>query len=162
MSTGLGSYCPAPCASIVLFDMDDVADCSICLAEHVATTALESAYGATPPELPAAAPVGAAASCQKQLASAATGLSSKWAGAQKSCEKDNSTGKNAPAIDCATDPKGKIGKAKDSAEAKVAKCTTFTGLAGCAAGAPDSATVSQCIEDSLDDVVAAYPGVAYP
>ena len=162
VTTGLGSYCPAPCASIVLFDMDDVADCSICLAEHVVTTALESAYGTTPPATPAAVPAGDSAACQKQLGSAATGLASKWASALKGCEKNNASGKNSPPVDCATDPGDKIAKAKSSAAKKVDKCTSFAGIEGCAQGAADNAAAALCIEDALEDVVTAYPGVAYP
>jgi len=162
VTTGLGSYCPVPCASIVLYDMDDVADCSICLAEHVVTTALESAYGTVPPELPAAVPAGDSAACQKQLGLAATTLGSKWAAALKSCEKDNSRGKNSPAVDCSTDPKGKIASAKAAAFKKVDKCETYVGIEGCAVGAVDNAALEQCIEDALEDEVTAYPSVAYP
>jgi hypothetical protein len=45
---------------------------------------------------------------------------------------------------------------------KVDKCTTFAGIEGCVVGAADNAAVSQCIEDALEDVVTAYPAVAYP
>ncbi|MFN2425510.1 MAG: hypothetical protein ABR587_03580 [Candidatus Binatia bacterium] len=161
-TTGLGTYCPVPCAGIVLFDMDDVADCSICLAESVVTTALDSAYGITPPEVPAAVPAGDSAACQKQLGSAATTLAAKWAAALKSCEKNNASGKNSPAVDCSADPKGKIASAKAAAFKKVDKCESYVGIEGCADGAVDNAALEQCIEDRLEDEVAAYPTVSYP
>jgi hypothetical protein len=161
-SIGLGSYCPTPCANIVLFDMDDVADCAICQADAVADAALESAYGVVPPAVPAAVPAGAPAACQKNLASAATGLATKWPSALKSCEKDNASGKNTPAVDCSTDPKDKIAKAQASAAGKVDKCTAFTGIVGCADGAADNAAAYQCIEDALGAAVPPSVSVAYP
>lgn len=162
MTTGLGSYCPAPCAAIVLFDMDDVADCSICLAESVVDAALGAAYGTTPPLEPAAVPAGDAAKCQKQLGSAATTLAQKWSAALASCEKDNASGKTTPAADCSADPKDKIAKAKSSAARKVAKCESYDGIEGCAGTAVDNAALSLCIEDALEDVVTAIPAIAYP
>jgi hypothetical protein len=162
MTTGLGSFCPAPCASILLLEMTDVADCSICLAENVIDDALESAYGTVPPTTPASVPAGAPASCQKQLGSAATTLAQKWASALSSCAKDNASGKTSPAVDCATDPKGKIAKAKESAAKKVAKCQNDTGIEGCAATAADNAALSLCMENALEDGVTAYPTIAYP
>ncbi len=162
MTTGLGSYCPAPCATIVLFDLDDVADCSICLAESVVDAALESAYGTAPPLEPAAVPAGDPAKCQKQLGIAATTLAQKWSSALAGCEKDNASGKNSPPVDCQTDPKGKIAKAKASSAKKVGKCLSYDGIEGCAETAVDNAALSLCIENALDDLAATYPTVAYP
>lgn len=161
-SIGLGSYCPVPCASIVLFDLGDVADCSICLAEAVGDAALSAAYGATPPMLPDGAPIGPASACLTQIGIATTGLASKWSGELLRCEAANASGKNDPPADCAADPKGKIAKAQASAEARVGKCSTFSGLDGCAAGAGDASEAYQCIEDTLGEVVPSYPEVAYP
>ncbi|MFN2378219.1 MAG: multiheme c-type cytochrome [Candidatus Binatia bacterium] len=161
-SIGLGSYCPAPCASVVLFDMDDVADCAVCQADAVASAALESAYGVVPPALPAAVVGSAPAACQKKLGNAATTLANKWAAALHACEKSNASGKTTPAVDCSTDPKGKIASAQDSAAGKVDKCTDFTVIEGCAAGALDNAALYQCIEDALGATVPASVSVAYP
>lgn len=161
-SVGLGSYCPAPCAAIVLFDLDDVSDCSICLAEDLSDTALVSAYGTTPPTTPATVPDGDSASCQKNLAKASTGLAIKWASAWMRCESDNFSGKNDPAIDCTTDPKGKIAKAQESAAKRVDKCATLVGLGGCADGAANNAAAYQCIEDAIEPVIPVYAEVAYP
>ena len=161
-SVGLGSYCPVPCASIVLFDLDDAADCSICLSESVANAALDAAYGATPPSVPVAAGGGPPASCQKNLGTAATKLASTWAKTLMRCEASNAAGKNVPLLDCSTDPQGKIGKAKDKASGQVDGCTSFASLDGCADGAIDNAAAYQCIEDAIGEVVPAYPAVAYP
>lgn len=161
-SLGLGSYCPAPCATILLTSIDDVADCAICQAEAVADAALESAYGTVPPAIPAAVPAGASASCQKNLASAATSLATKWPSTLSKCEKDNASGKNSPAVVCSSDPSGKIQSTQDSAAGKVGKCTDFAGIDGCAAGAPSNTAAYQCIEDAVGAVVPSLVSVAYP
>ena len=44
-SLGHGTSCPVPCASITLFDMSDLADCTVCLADALDGEALEAAYG---------------------------------------------------------------------------------------------------------------------
>jgi hypothetical protein len=159
-SLGLGSYCPAPCAGIVLFKMSDVGDCAICLSQKVATAALEAAYGVAPPVVPDTVPFGAPGACQKSIGSAATRLASSWAKTLLKCEGANSSGKNDPPLDCATSEK--ISQAQDSAASLVGACTSDTGIEGCAATTADNAALYQCIEDAIGAVVPAYPAVAYP
>jgi len=161
-SVGLGSYCPVPCASILLFDFSDVADCAVCMSETVANAALEAAYGVTPPATPDTVPAGPGRTCQAYLASASSRLSSAWASTLMRCEGANSSGKNDPVLDCSTDPSGKITKAQISALARVDSCTSFSGIEGCAATAVDNASAYQCIEDAIGEVVPNYPAVAYP
>lgn len=161
-SIGLGSYCPAPCSTITLFDLDDVAECTICVAEHLSNETLSASYGTTPPTTPDAVPFGAAADCQKEVGKASGKLATKWASILMKCESDNSRGKNVPELDCATDPSGKIGKAKTSEQSSVNKCTDYTGIEGCAATAANNAALSQCLEDSMDAPVTIFPAVAYP
>ncbi len=161
-SIGLGSYCPAPCASVVLHDLDNVADCAICMAEAVADTALDSAYGVTPPVTPDTVPFGPAQDCQKNLGGASLQLASVWASTLLKCESANSSGKNDPVLDCSTDPSGRIDSAKAAAAARVDDCTSFNGIEGCAVGAVDNTAAYQCIEDAIGDVAPVYPLVAYP
>jgi hypothetical protein len=160
-SVGLGSHCPAPCAGVVLYDVDDAADCALCLAETLAGSALESAYGTTPPLTPGMAPA-EALDCQRNLATGASLLAIKWTSARLLCARDNASGRNDPPVDCTADPKGKVGKAKAAALAKIAKCSSFTGLAGCADGAADAAAAAQCVENAVGAKVTTYLGAAFP
>jgi len=161
-SIGLGSYCPAPCSTVALFDLSDVASCAICLSEAVADTALSSAYGVAPPEVPDNVDFGAPAQCQRNLADAATRLAASWTRTLTRCEAGNANGTNVPPLDCSSDPTGKIAAAQDSAAARVDHCESFTSIEGCADGAADNAAAYQCIEDALGAVVPAFAEVAYP
>lgn len=159
-SLGLGNYCPAPCASILLFDMNDVGDCAICLSEKVAAATLEAAYGTTPPTLPGSVPLGPPKDCQLAIGSAATKLASSWAQTLLKCEGANVSGKNDPPLDCSLS--SKIAKSQESAASRIDACTAYTGIEGCAEGAPDNAAVYQCVEDAIGAVVTSYPELAYP
>lgn len=161
-SIGLGTYCPTPCANVVLFDLGDVADCAICLSEAISDTTLGAAYGVTPPLIPDTVPFGAAQDCQKSMGSAATRLASTWSSTLLKCEAANASGKNVPPLDCSTDPSGKITKAKSTAADRVGKCTSTSGIEGCAQTGMTNAEHAQCIEDAIGGVVPAYPAVAYP
>ncbi len=159
-SLGHTAACPVPCSGIVLFDLDDLASCSVCLADALGDAALEASYGAEPPSLPGTVP-SSARSCQRQLDRAASGLATGWTKALGQCEADNASGKNNPALDCDTDPQGKIGKAKDKAASKVDRCKDFAGIAGCAT-AGDAAGVAACIEAAAEALVGPYTEVTYP
>jgi hypothetical protein len=161
-SLGLGSYCPSPCASVVLFDLGDIADCSICLSEAVADAALEAAYGTLPPTVPGSVSFGATQDCQEAFGRAAARLASTWASTLLKCEGANASGKNDPPVDCSLDPSGKITRAQDSAADRVDSCTAYAGIEGCAETPGDNAAKYQCLEDAIGDVVPAYPEVAYP
>ncbi len=73
ISLGHGTSCPVPCSAITLFAMSDLASCAVCMADAVNGTALEAAYGARLPDLPAEVPT-TAKSCQKSLGKAASAL----------------------------------------------------------------------------------------
>ena len=134
--------------------------CSVCVADSVVAASLGSAWGIVPPEVPGAAPLGAAAECQKNLGDAAVKLGSSWASAGSKCEAANASGRNDPPLDCTADPK--IASAQDSAAARIEKCSTFSGLDGCAASAVDPVVVYQCVEDTLAAVMPAWTAVPYP
>ena len=159
-SLGHGSTCPAPCASLALFDLSDLATCGMCLSDALVAQALDAAYGTTPPGLPAAVPA-AALSCQKRLGKTASTLASKWSDALLRCEQDNAKGDNVPPLDCALDPEGRIADAQASAASKVAKCTDFTGIAGCATNG-SAALVSACVETAVGSAVGPFTQGAYP
>jgi hypothetical protein len=156
-SLGHGTSCPAPCAEVTLFDIADLADCTLCLGEALGGAALEGAYGAAPPSLPKTAPQ-SAASCRAELAKAASGLAADLASALARCEKRNAAGKR-PTADCAQDPA--LTAASDAAARRLARCESFAGLEGCAE-AGDVQGALACLEDLLDEPAAGYVGAFYP
>jgi hypothetical protein len=158
ISLGHGNVCPVPCATTILYDMEDLADCSICTAAAVNTAALGGAYGSQVPDLPASVPP-AARACQKQLGKAASILAVGWTRALAKCEQRNASGKNNPPADCGNDPK--VAKALDKAAKRVALCDDFAGLAGCG-GAGDAVAVAACLEDAVGAVVPAVVEVPFP
>jgi hypothetical protein len=156
-SLGHGTSCPVPCASVTLFDVGDVADCTACLAEALDGAALEAAWGSAPPAVPGTTP-GAAANCQAHLADAAAGLAVGWTKALAKCEKKNASGKQPP-VDCAQDPG--VAKALEKARREIARCESFAGLEGCAE-AGDVDGVLACFEDALLVPATGYVGAVYP
>ena len=156
LSLGHGTSCPQPCASITLFEIDDLADCSVCLADALDGAALEAAWGAAPPELPDKTPA-SAASCQEHLAKAAQGLAAGWTKALAKCER-KSAGQDPPA-DCAADPG--VAKAQDKARREIEGCTSFSGLSGCAE-AGDVDGVLACMSEALEVPATGYVGASYP
>jgi Cytochrome c554 and c-prime len=157
---GHAAVCPPPCSSVILFDMNDLASCAVCMAKALDDTALDAAYGATPPVVPGTLPSGAQ-SCQRSLSKAAAGLALGWSRALDRCELANANGKNVPPLDCATDPDGQIAKAQAKAGAKIATCGDFSGLAGCATSG-DAAGTQACMESAIGGLVPGVTGVAYP
>jgi hypothetical protein len=159
-SLGHGSTCPAPCGSLALFDLNDLATCGLCLSDALVDEALDAAYGTTPPALPTTVPA-AALSCQKRLGKTASTLASKWSDALLRCEQDNARGENVPPLDCTLDPEGRIASAQAGAAEKVARCTDFTGIGGCATNG-SAALVSSCIETAIGTAVGPSTQGAYP
>ncbi len=157
-SLGHGGACPAPCANVVLFDMDDLATCSMCLADELSASALSSAYGATPPALPAALSSTVLA-CQRSVDKAGDLLARGWATALAKCEDGVASG--GPPVDCSTDPGGRIAKAQDRAQNQVERCTSFAGIPGCATSGNVTA-VQACFESAVGATVEPYTEVAYP
>jgi hypothetical protein len=145
---------------VILFDTSDLASCAVCMAEALDGAALDAAYGATPPLVPATLP-SSAQSCQKALANAAGTLALGWSRALDKCELANALGKNVPVVDCTTDPDGQIAQAQLKAGAKIASCDDFSGLAGCAIGGTAPSTQT-CMENAIGEVVEEYTGVAFP
>jgi hypothetical protein len=161
VTLGHGRVCPVPCPTLVLFDMNDLASCGICMTERLSGDALEAAYGARlPDEVPDPVP-GTAVSCQRALDSAADELASGWPKALSDCELANRTGKNAPPVDCATDPDGKIAASQEKAARKINSCDDFSGIAGCAAGG-DAASTRACMEAVVGAIAPAFVEVPYP
>jgi hypothetical protein len=161
ISVGHGPVCPVPCASQNLFDMTETATCSLCMTDALYASTFDAAYGVAPPSLPGTAPAGDAGKCQQNVVKAALGLAAGWSKALVRCEDANASGKNNPALDCSTDPGGRIAKAVAKANKRIDKCTDFTGLAGCAASGTAAATKA-CAEAAIADVVDDFTKVAYP
>jgi hypothetical protein len=159
-SLGHGGACPAPCAGIVLFDMSDLASCAICLGDAFSGEALEAAYGVQPPTLPSTVP-STARMCQKALDKDAATLAKGWSGALARCEDRNASGRTVPAVDCTTDPEGRIAAAKAKAAKRLDRCGSFTGLAGCATSG-NAAAVQTCFEAAVGGGVGPYTKGAYP
>jgi hypothetical protein len=144
----------------VLFDIADVASCSVCMAKAVTSETLNAAYGFRPPSVPTTVAT-AALKCQKTLAKAAGGLTAGWTRALASCEDANARGINVPPLDCATDPAGGIARAKAKSASRVATCDSFASLGGCAtSGTPGGTTA--CFESAIGAIVPRYTGVPYP
>jgi hypothetical protein len=160
ITLGHGPACPVPCATTVLFDMDGLSSCAVCVARAFGDATLAAAYGVSPPTLPPAVS-GDPAACQAAVSKAATGLGSSWTAAVGRCEEANKTGANTPPADCATDPDGKIAAARGKAERTIARCRDFTGLAGCPATGTVAGT-QQCVEDAVEAQVSGFVGVAFP
>ncbi len=161
ISLGHGPVCPVPCASQNNFDMTETATCSSCMTDALYAAALDAGYGVSPPSVPGTAPAGAAGKCQARVAKAAVRLAADWTKALVRCEDANASGKNNPAVDCSTDPDGRIGKAVAKANKGIDKCTDFTGLSGCAATGTAVGTKA-CVEAAVADVVDDFTKVAYP
>ncbi|MGH7790660.1 MAG: hypothetical protein ACRERC_27615 [Candidatus Binatia bacterium] len=159
-SIGHAGTCPAPCAHLVLFDLDDLATCNLCLAGALGNEALEAAYGFTPPALPATLPFTAVA-CQSSLDKAAGGLADGWSKVLSKCEQANAFGKNIPPANCTADPSGGIANAKARAASKIAQCDSFAGIPGCATSG-SAAAVQTCIETAVGTSVEPFLEGAYP
>jgi hypothetical protein len=144
---------------LALFEMSALAACTQCLTESLNGAALEAAYGVLPPALPAT--IGGSLACQNSLDKAGSLLADRWAKGLAHCENRNANGSNVPALDCSTDPDGRIAAAKAAAGRKVDACADFSGIAGCATEAT-AAAVKACFETAVGDVVDDYTRGAYP
>ncbi len=160
ITLGHGTSCPVPCATTVLFDISDVAACSVCMTQALEGESLNAAYGFRPPAVPGTIST-SALTCQKTLAKAASGLTAGWTRALASCEDANARGVNLPALDCATDPDGGIARAKAKSASRVASCDDFAGLAGCATSGT-AAGVTACFESAIGPIAPRQTGVPYP
>mgnify|MGYP003694269821 CR=1 FL=1 len=160
ITLGHGTSCPVPCATTVLFDISDVAACSVCMTQALDGESLNAAYGFRPPAVPGTIST-SALTCQKVLAKAASGLTAGWTRALASCEDANARGVNLPALDCATDPNGGIARAKAKSASRVASCDDFAGLAGCATSGT-AAGVTACFESAIGPIAPRHTGVPYP
>ena len=131
--------------------MSDVASCSQCLATATADAGLEAVYAVIPDDVPSTAPSGDPSNCLRRVGKATRKLTGQWVKHVTRCERDNATGRNQPAIDCSTDPGGKIAAAQAKTAVRIGKCTDFTGLPGCASSG-DAAMTTDCITAALDTV----------
>ena len=108
ITLGHGTSCPVPCATTVLFDISDVAACSVCMTQALEGESLNAAYGFRPPAVPGTIST-SALTCQKVLAKAASGL--RLAGLVRLPAARTPTPAGEPAgPDCATDPNGGIAR----------------------------------------------------
>jgi len=154
-SLGHPGWCPAPCAGELLFDASDLADCNRCLADQLVGAAMESAYGVTPPSLPAASGPGTPDVCQRALASASTSLSWRWTKELARCEKKKLKNTGGGPLDCNTDPEGRIARAAAKSARRIVKRCDDTGvLPGCASG-NDAAAAAACVEAAVSDLAPA-------
>jgi hypothetical protein len=80
-----------------VFDMADLASCSVCMAGALGDSALDAGYGAMPPFSPAAVP----AKCQSAVAKAAKKLAEDWTRALARCVEFSGLGGCAAAGDIA-------------------------------------------------------------
>jgi hypothetical protein len=156
VSLGHGTSCPAPCAPITLYDLADLAECTLCLANELDGAALEAAFGARPPALPGELPAGAAP-CQAAMTGAATGLAAATTAALARCEKANAAG--GTPVDCSADPA--LAAAGERARRRIARCDDLSPLEGCAE-AGDAGGALACLEDALAEPAAGYVGAVYP
>ena len=149
VSLGHGTSCPVPCASITLFDLGDLAECTICVAGALNGAALEAAYGDRPPALPDALP-SSAARCQAGLAAGAAGLATKLPPAYARC------------LAKGEDPAACTGaeRAVDGARRAVARCADSSAIPGCGAddGGPDEA----CLFDAVAEAALGSARVTRP
>ncbi len=160
ITLGHGNSCPVPCATSVLFDMSDVAACSVCIAKALTADTLNAAYGFRPPALPATL-TPSALKCQKTLGKAAGGLTAGWTRGLTSCEDANARGVNVPPLDCSTDPDGDVAQAQAKAASRIAGCDSLAGIPGCATNGTPAATAA-CFESAVGPMAPRYAGVAYP
>jgi hypothetical protein len=149
VSLGHGTSCPVPCASITLFDLGDLADCTVCLADALDGDALEAAYGDRPPALPDKLPA-SAAQCQVAVAAGAASLAAKLPAAYATCL--------AQGEDPATCPGAE--RALTGARRAVARCSDSSAVPGCGAdaGGPDE----ECIFDAVSEAALGSARVTRP
>jgi len=160
ITLGHGNTCPVPCATTVIFDMGDVADCGICMAKAIENDGLNAAFGFRPPVVPAT--LGSSAlKCQQTLAKAASGLSAAWVRALATCEDANARGINVPPLDCDLDPRGDVARARATSSSRIATCDAFAGIPGCATSGSAAGTTA-CFESAIGPLASPYTGVAYP
>ncbi len=159
-SLGHGSTCPSPCAQVPLFEMSDLAECAICLAESLEGEALNGVFGARPPGLPSPQPA-SVRMCRRSLEKAVEILADGWSKALAHCERGNASGKTDPPAVCSADPDGRIARAKQRSARKVGRCSDFAGIPACGA-AGDATSVEACLEAAVGSVVGPYTEGAYP
>jgi hypothetical protein len=160
ITLGHANTCPVPCATTVLFDMNDVAGCGICMAKALESESLNAAYGFRPPAIPGTI-ASSALKCQKSLAKAANGLTAGWVRALSNCEDANARGINVPPLDCSLDPRGDIAQARAKSASRVATCDSFAGIPGCATSGSAAGTTA-CFESAIGSMAPPYTGVGYP
>jgi hypothetical protein len=149
VSLGHGTSCPAPCSSITLFDLGDLADCTVCLADELDGDALEAAFGRRPPAVPNTLP-GNAARCQAGLSAGASALAAKLPPAYAKC------------LASGDDPETCAGADRVLAgvERTVARCPDSSAVPGCGAdtATPDAA----CLFDRVAEAALGSARVTRP
>jgi hypothetical protein len=148
-SLGHGTSCPAPCAAITLFDLGDLAECTVCLADELDGDALEAAYGRRPPAVPNTLPA-SVARCQAGLAAGASALATKLPPAYAKCL---AAGEDPETCDGAE-------RALAGVARTVARCPDSSGIPGCGA---ESATADDvCLFDRVAEAALGSARVTRP
>lgn len=126
---GIPNTCGGACSSIPIANFASFADCLICRVDEASVTALDTAFGVQPPDLPAVAANAGVSSCQKKLAKALRKAVTKTHKTLARCEFDNITA--ATPVDCSAQLSTALAKIQTKASDAVAKCSDSTGLLGC-------------------------------
>jgi hypothetical protein len=134
-SLGHGTSCPVPCSAVTLFDLGDLADCTVCLARELDADALQAAFDARIPLVPGTVPA-AARRCQLLLSSNAARLATKLPPAIARCI---AKGQDVATCDA-------VARAEAAAERSLARCTDTAAIPGCGA---DPAPDAECLADAV-------------
>ena len=97
---------------------------------------------------------------QKSLDDAASRYAEGLAAALTDCELGNAIGRNVPPLDCSTNPGAAFSNAEARGASRVARCTSFTGLSGCATSG-GTAAVQACMAGTANTAVRPFVEVAF-
>ncbi len=147
--------CPSPCAAEVpvVTSMEQQAACLSCVAEHRASAAALSLYGATPPITTTRTD---AWTCQNTFVGSGSASYGKTRMAQqRACQFKEDSG-SIGATDCrAADLNGKIAKAASKLATKIARCVDadLASLTSCAGAVAAEQTCAAMAVDTMADTV---------
>lgn len=125
---GQPETCGGGCGAIELGDFVDLADCLACRQEEETDAMLVAALGAAPPDRPIAVP-GDAADCAASLLKGVQKGITKTQQQLGRCELANVTADEP--VDCQATLAEDLAKLRADVDARLAKCRSTEGLAGC-------------------------------
>ncbi len=126
---GLPTTCAAPCDHLVVTNIDALTECLVCTQEASTAALLDAAFGVVPPDLPAGLASGAAASCQKSIATAVTKGVQKVQKTLARCAADN-VGAAVP-VDCSAVHAASLASTAAKVDGMAARCKDTTGVQAC-------------------------------